>query len=544
MSLPNHVRATIDSALMHAGARLLLPESAIELLRALALIQVDRDAAEAARLADAHARGGVLPWDGADDYSSATSGFAVRSLLNWGLIQVVGQGKGDPIVPGAAALRLTHAGRTACGLAPRVVGEQLPEAERWEILHGASREALLGSANPVVLIHCTGLAADDLPRLLGQLAIAIVEGEPVAVDACGPENLTERALLEQLLLHTPQARGRRMLLVHDPSGLRWAASRVSARLRWVEPHPDAGRVGALLDTRISAQLRAGDSEAKTADLCGVPFFELAVPRRVSTTWEDVLVPPSEQRQLTLASAHARYRLSAANCGQRGGYRLLLSGLPGTGKTLAAGALATSLDRPIIQLDLSNVLSKWLGETEQHLARVFDVAESSGSVLVLDEAEALLRQRDSRQGGGLALSTAVGYLLTRLDRFDGVLIATTNRVRDIEEAFFRRFDDYICLPIPDAPTRRLLWAKALSNAAGVDFDHIADQFPITGGLIVGAAVRALAWAEALNRPLSTTLALASLSRELEKSDRSSLGALSGPLGNDVRALLDGLHVQEV
>lgn len=532
------VQAAVEGALEHAAPALSLPGAAVALLRALARIQVDREAAEAARLADAHGRGGILPWDAVEDFALRGVALGLRPLLDWGLVQLVGQGKGDPVVPGASALRLTHAGRQACGLAPCARAEVVEDSARWEILHGASREALLCMANPDVLVYCAGCNSEDLPRILGQIAGAVLEGEGIAIDAFGADSAAERALLEQVLLRTPLARGRRAVVLGDPSPIRWAASRVAARLRWVEPRPDGSRAGTVLDAQVSTALAAASPGLRTADLCGVPFFELAVPRRVSTRWEDLLVPPSEQRQLSLAAAHARYRLQWAAGGERGGYRLLLSGLPGTGKTLAASALATALDRPIIQLDLSNVLSKWLGETEQHLARVFDVAEASGSVLVLDEADALLRQRDSRSGGGLALSTAVGYLLTRLDRFSGVLVATTNRVRDIEEAFFRRFDDYICLPIPDAPTRRFLWARSLPDGHGIDLDHIAAQFPISGGLIVGAAVRARAWAEAMGRPLDTTIVLASLSRELEKCDRSSVGALAGPFGGDVRALLNG------
>ena len=91
-------------------------------------------------------------------------------------------------------------------------------------------------------------------------------------------------------------------------------------------------------------------------------------------------------------------------------------------------------------------------TEKLIGQIFDVAEASGAILVLDEAEALLRQRSSNQGGS-GLSTGVAYILTRFDSYSGILVATTNRIEDLDEAFFRRFDDYAVLPIPDAPTRQ-------------------------------------------------------------------------------------------
>jgi SpoVK/Ycf46/Vps4 family AAA+-type ATPase len=194
----------------------------------------------------------------------------------------------------------------------------------------------------------------------------------------------------------------------------------------------------------------------------VPDSELAQPRRVKTRWEDLQVPEPVQRQLQQALMHARYRLVPQPGGRESlGYRLLLSGLPGTGKSMAAEALASTLGRPVMKLDLSSVLSKWLGETERFLSQIFEIAEISGAVLVLDEADSLFRQRDSSGSGRDGLVTVVSYLLARLDRYVGLLVATTNRTRDLDEAFFRRFDDFIVLPVPDPATRRALWRQQLA-----------------------------------------------------------------------------------
>jgi ATP-dependent 26S proteasome regulatory subunit len=195
----------------------------------------------------------------------------------------------------------------------------------------------------------------------------------------------------------------------------------------------------------------------------------------------------------------------------------------------------------VRLDLSSVLSKWLGETEKLLAQVFDVAEAANALVVLDEAESLLRQRESGASGGHALATGVAYLLTRLDRFTGVLVATTNRTKDLDEAFFRRFDDFIVLPVPDEPTRALLWRRHLAlgpDTADVDLTLIAARFAVSGGPIRGAALRARAWASGLHEPLSTPIVLASLGRELEKSDRSSKEVMVEPYGERVSLLLKG------
>jgi SpoVK/Ycf46/Vps4 family AAA+-type ATPase len=264
---------------------------------------------------------------------------------------------------------------------------------------------------------------------------------------------------------------------------------------------------------------------------------------VETAWEDLVVPKKVQWELRQVLLHARYRLGETSdrFGRKKGYRLLLSGLPGTGKSMCAEALATTLDRPLVKLDLSSVLSKWLGETEKLLAQVFDVAEAANAVLVLDEAESLLRQRggDGKGGGMGALSTGVAYLLTRLDSYTGVLVATTNRTRDLDEAFFRRFDDFVILPIPDRPTRVRLWSTFLGDGAGdLDLEFIGGHFAISGGLIRSAAIRADAWRVGMELPMETPLVLASLARELEKNDRSSVEAMVEPYRKAVMELLDG------
>jgi SpoVK/Ycf46/Vps4 family AAA+-type ATPase len=199
----------------------------------------------------------------------------------------------------------------------------------------------------------------------------------------------------------------------------------------------------------------------------------------------------------------------------------------------------------MRLDLSSVLSKWLGETEKFLGQIFDIAEMTGSVLVLDEAEALFRQRESSGDGPDGMRTVVSYLLVRLERFEGCLVATTNRTRDLDEAFFRRFDDFIVVPVPDEATRLLLWRSMLgrgledgANMDGLDLAFIARQFAISGGLVRGAAMRALAWAEGEGRPLDTPICMAALARELEKNDRSSAEVFVEPYKETVLALLKG------
>ncbi len=548
----------LDERLQHCIRVLHLPALATGTLKVLARIDLDAEFANTLQEADPHKRSGVLSWAALlSDFLETNSDVAsleetIESLEGWGLVQVVGQDPRDPVVPGAAPLRLSFAGRVCMGLAPgtRTAFEIQEEPQTWEIFHTASQERAfiaVRESDPAAAHRSIFIAGDErVSHVAGQVAMALCLRGIVAIDAYAA---VERGagLLNSLLKQTEKARGRRILCLPDPGIVRLAAVCSNARLLWIEPEVEARRDKCILDAEVSRLL--GSKELNDGRLIGVPDSTLAVPRRVNTKWESLIVPTKIQWELRQVLIHARYRLgdSYKQPGRGKGYRLLLSGLPGTGKSMCAEALATTLNRPIVKLDLSSVLSKWLGETEKLLAQVFDVAEAARAVLVLDEAEALLRQRDGGGGGGGgglgALSTGVAYLLTRLDSYTGVLVATTNRSRDLDEAFFRRFDDFIVLPIPDAPTRRLLWEGQLGADSGVDLDFVSRQFALSGGLIQGAAIRAKAWAGGLERPLDTPLLLASLARELDKNDRSTLEVLVEPYRSEVTSLLDGLETDD-
>jgi hypothetical protein len=341
-------------------------------------------------------------------------------------------------------------------------------------------------------------------------------------------------------------------MLPEPQPVRAMAAAVGARARWVEPEGETRRDDGNLDRRVTDALLTSSATGHNdvASACGVPRSNLARPKRVNVSFEDLIVPEGVRRQIEQACMHADFRLNvlpnkSAFVGKGGGFRLLLSGLPGTGKSMMAEALATRLDRSVVKLDLSTVLSKWLGETEQQIGQIFDLAEASNSVLVLDEAEALFRQRNSGGSSGAnAMLTAVAYLLTRLDRFEGVLVATTNRTQDIDDALYRRFDDFIILPVPDHATRVELWRRMLLQGLGDtqdfsdrDFDALGKHFVITGGLIRGAAIRAGAWASGHGKAVAMPYVLASLARELEKSDHPTTGVLMQPYRARVAELLN-------
>ncbi len=514
---------------------------------------------------DLHGRQGIISWQRMSEEFSGEQldveamEAGVIMLADWGLLQVVGRTPTDPKLTGTSALRLTHAGRVCGGLAPHeITGGEVPEeAVSWTIYHHANREGVI-----LQVVHESGEDAYDpiapssdrhqLAFTCGEVAVALVTRGVAVVDGFLLNEADRSRDLPKLLFRTRSARGPRYLLLPEPSSVRIAAARVGAKVKWVEPEVETRRDDTSLDKRITDRLiELTDGRTSIASACGVPKSNLAKPRHVDVAFEDLIVPDTVRTQIEQAVLHAYYRLQVLPgkdrfVGKGGGFRLLLSGLPGTGKSLMAEALATKLDRTVVKLDLSSVLSKWLGETEQLIGQVFDMAEAADAVLVLDEAEALFRQRQSGGGGGggSAMVTAVAYLLTRLDRFNGVLVATTNRTQDIDDALYRRFDDFIILPVPDFDTRVRLWKKMLHDGLGggkgfseADYGILGKHFVITGGLIRGAAIRAGAWAVGAEDELRMPYVLASLARELEKSDHPTTGVLTEPYRGEVAMLLN-------
>lgn len=146
---------------------------------------------------------------------------------------------------------------------------------------------------------------------------------------------------------------------------------------------------------------------------------------------------------------------------KAGYRALFYGPPGTGKTLAATLLGKRNDMDVYRVDLSMIVSKYIGETEKNLARVFDLAENRNWILFFDEADALFGKRTSTQtSNDRHANQEVAYLLQRIEDFPGTVILATNLRSNIDEAFSRRFQSIVYFPMPDAETRKVLWENML------------------------------------------------------------------------------------
>jgi hypothetical protein len=213
-----------------------------------------------------------------------------------------------------------------------------------------------------------------------------------------------------------------------------------------------------------------------------------------------------------------------------GISVLFSGHPGVGKTMSGTVLAKRLGLDIYEIDLSQVVSKWLGETEKNLSDVFDAAEPGHVVLLFNEADSLFGKRtsDVKSSNDRYANLETNYLLQRLERFNGLTILTTNLTGAIDQAFKRRFtyDVYFTFPSPDM--RAELWRRTLperSRKADIDFDALADKFELTGGFIKVACERAAYVAGANGVEIDEPLLRATVERMYrERGKLSTVGPL--------------------
>lgn len=212
---------------------------------------------------------------------------------------------------------------------------------------------------------------------------------------------------------------------------------------------------------------------------------------------------------------------------RGGVRVLLAGPPGTGKTLAVEAVAAELHLDLLVVDLSALVSKWLGETEKNIAEVFDAAERCQAVLFFDEADAVFgRRTDGSDAQARWANLETAYLLSRIDRSDGLVALATNLRRNIDDAFLRRLDVVIELDEPDRALRERLWRMHLPHraplAADVDLGTISAMYEITGGTIRNASLAAAFGAAAGARPIDQAGLIHAVHDEYRKAGRSFPG----------------------
>ena len=218
-------------------------------------------------------------------------------------------------------------------------------------------------------------------------------------------------------------------------------------------------------------------------------------RRLSTclAWEDLVLPVEVEMEVNHISGWVRHGekiMGAWGLSRvvKPGYRALFYGPPGTGKTLTASLLGAACGVDVYRIDLSMMVSKYIGETEKNLARVFDQAEHQQWILFFDEADALFGKRtQASSSNDRHANQETAYLLQRLEAFPGVVILATNMKANLDDAFFRRFQSAIYFPLPDAEGREKIWRRALHGIPcideTVDVPKMAEAYCLSGGAII-------------------------------------------------------------
>jgi len=245
----------------------------------------------------------------------------------------------------------------------------------------------------------------------------------------------------------------------------------------------------------------------TSGVTHKPDYSTNFPAKLTTTrlgWEDLVLDldaMEEIENIRTWIAHSGALMAEWGLGKtvKPGYRSLFYGPPGTGKTLTATLIGASAGVDVYRIDLSMVISKYIGETEKNLANVFDQAENKNWILFFDEADALFGKRtQTSSSNDRHANQEVSYLLQRVEDFPGVVILATNLRANIDDAFARRFQSVIYFPMPDANQRIRLWEGILNCesrlAEDVQLDKLAEDYELSGGAITNVvrygAIRSL------------------------------------------------------
>ena len=258
--------------------------------------------------------------------------------------------------------------------------------------------------------------------------------------------------------------------------------------------------------------------------------QLASHVRTIHTWDDVVLPPSVVARLKEITSAIRYRSFVyeewafeQRIASGKGLLMLFSGPSGTGKTMTAGVMARDLGLDLFKIDLSSIVSKYIGETEKNLDRIFRAAQCSNAILFFDEADALFGKRSEvKDAHDRYANIEVSYLLQKIEEHDGVVILATNLNKNIDDAFARRMHYVVKFPLPDEQHRERLWRgmfpKQVPLDQAIDFQFVAGQFPFAGGDIRNMALDAAFRAAEDGKVITMTHLLKAIEHQLVKQGR--------------------------
>jgi hypothetical protein len=399
------------------------------------------------------------------------------------------------------------------------------------VLCGPDAESLLAkaTASPLVVVNVRDMENRDV--MADAALISALEGRPIVFEGLDDLDPAERArvlrAIEQREDRTVIATGNRtaalalgdrtVLLVEaapptfaerrqawaDLTGTEQTAD-VAAKFRLsigqiveaAEVARLAARAGGGGEVPSPQELDLGARQASSSRL-----GELAARLPPGFRWEDLVLPERQRELLQSISAYLRHRDRVLSdwgydktVARTQGLKVLFAGESGTGKTMAAQVLAAELGLEIFRVDLATIVSKYIGETEKNLDRIFGAAEGSNAILFFDEADALFGKRSEvSDSHDRYANIEVAYLLQRMEGYAGAVILATNFRRNIDDAFVRRLDFVIDFPFPEVEDRKRIWRLLLPAeaplGADLDLDFLATQFKLSGGGIRNCSLSA-------------------------------------------------------
>jgi ATPase family associated with various cellular activities (AAA) len=445
------------------------------------------------------------------------SAFASKSMLP--ALQLCGV---DTSAKRLIARSLT--GRLTIGLF-RLPAAVLPlNPAELESLHRLwEREAIL--QNAALLLECDRLENSDAQRDLAIDRWIDLTRTPLLVAVDEPRRSIERPVFT-VEIQKPTSREQRLAwqeaIGEEASGLNGQLDRLVSQFDFSTSAIRATANGLLREK----------SETALWDACRLyarPRLEdLAQRIRSAATWTNIVLPAPQMRTLQTIAMHARQRAKVcdtwgfAEQSNRGlGLSALFCGPSGTGKTLAAEILANEMQLDLFRIDLSAVVSKYIGETEKNLRRVFDAAEEGGAVLLFDEADALFGKRSEvKDSHDRYANVEISYLLQRMEAYRGLAILTTNMKQALDPAFLRRLRFVVQFPFPDQSQRAEIWRRIFpvkTPTDQLDLD-VLSRLSISGGNIRSIALNAAFAAADANEPVRMPHLLGAARLEYEKLEK--------------------------
>ena len=399
-------------------------------------------------------------------------------------------------------------------------------AERERLARLWEREALL--RNGALLIDADLADLADIARVLAPF-LDVVHG-PLFVSRAEPLRADRRKMIRfDVQKPTVSERGALWRTLLGKS-----ASRLNGELDRVVSHFDLG-VHGIQAAAAGLSANNGDDDALSRALwqaCRAQarprMDDLAQRLEPAATWDDLVLPDPERNVLREIAMHVRHRFKVyeswgfARRSARGlGISALFAGASGTGKTLAAEVLAAELRLDLYRIDLSSVVSKYIGETEKNLRRVFDAAEEGGAILLFDEADALFGKRtEVRDSHDRYANIEVSYLLQRMEAYRGLAILTSNLKDSLDAAFLRRLRFVVQFPFPDATQRAAIWRRSFppdTPVEGLDVTALA-RLNVAGGNIRNVALNAAFRAAEAGEPIRMSHLLHAARSEYAKLER--------------------------